>query len=81
MPRACPHHIENLDDTKTRFLVFLDQADGRDIGYTGGTAVMLRRTMAPTIGVGASDLLSIPDVASDLLLIRKGDADGSIGSP
>ena len=35
IPRAFPHHIENLEDEETHFLVFFDQAEVRDIGYTG----------------------------------------------
>ena len=59
IPRASPHHIENLDDAETRFLVFFDQAEGQDIGDPGGTAAVPRRTMAPPLGVDAGRLPQI----------------------
>jgi oxalate decarboxylase len=35
IPRAYPHHIENLTDSKLRFLIFFDTPDVQDIGFTG----------------------------------------------
>ena len=85
MPTSCRanyrHHIENLDDAETHFLVFFDQAEGQDIGHTGGTAAMPERTMAPTLGVGAGDLPRIPGVMGDLLIVRKQGAHTSAGDP
>ena len=36
VPRAYPHHIENIAAKEIRFLIFFDQGDTEDIGYTGG---------------------------------------------
>ena len=41
IPRAFPHHIENLEDEETHFLVFFDQA-------AGARHRLHRRRRAPT---------------------------------
>ena len=71
IPRAFPHHIENLEDEETDFLVFFDQAQVRDIGYTGGAGAYPRRILAPTLGMSAAALPSIPPMPSDLLIVEK----------
>jgi oxalate decarboxylase len=71
IPRAFPHHIENLEDEETHFLVFFDQAEVRDIGYTGGAGAYPRRILAPTLGLPAATLPSLPSMPSDLLIVEK----------
>jgi oxalate decarboxylase len=71
IPRAFPHHIENLETEETHFLVFFDQAQVRDIGYTGGAGAYPRRILAPTLGMPAAALPSLPPMASDLLIVEK----------
>jgi len=36
IPRAYPHHIENIGTDEIRFLIFFDRGNTEDIGYTGG---------------------------------------------
>ena len=71
IPRAFPHHIENLEDDETHFLVFFDQAEVRDIGYTGGAGAYPRRILAPTLGMPAEALPPLPPMPSDLLIVEK----------
>jgi oxalate decarboxylase len=71
IPRAFPHHIENLEDEETHFLVFFDQAQVRDIGYTGGAEAYPHRILAPTLGMPAAALASLPPMPSDLLIVEK----------
>ena len=71
IPRAFPHHIENLDDTETHFLVFFDQAQVHDIGYTGGAGAYPPRILAPTLGMSATGFPSLPPMPSDLLIVEK----------
>lgn len=71
IPKAYPHHIENLDDKETRFLIFFDQSMPEDIGYTGGIAAFPNRLVAPTVGCTLQTLPKIPCYASDLLLVGK----------
>ncbi len=71
IPRAFPHHIENLENEETHFLVFFDQAEVRDIGYTGSTGAYPPRILAPTLGMAAGDLPELPPMPDDLLLVKK----------
>lgn len=71
IPRAFPHHIENLQDEETHFLVFFDQAEVHDIGYTGGAGAYPRRILAPTVGLAADALPPLPAMPSDLLIVAK----------
>lgn len=71
IPRAFPHHIENLEEQETQFLVFFDQAEVHDIGYTGGAGAYPHRILAPTLGMPAAALPSLPPMPSDLLIVEK----------
>ena len=71
IPRGFPHHIENLEDTETHFLVFFDQAEVRDIGFTGSAGAYPRRILAPTLGMAAADLPQLPPMPEDLLIVDK----------
>jgi oxalate decarboxylase len=71
IPRAFPHHIENLGDEETHFLVFFDQAEVRDIGYSGSAGAYPPRILAPTLGMEAAALPVLPPMPSDLLIVEK----------
>lgn len=71
IPKAYPHHIENLGDEEIHFLIFFDQTMPQDIGYTGGLAAWPRRIVAPTLGCPEKDLPQIPAYPSDLLIVEK----------
>ena len=71
IPRAFPHHIENLEEEETHFLVFFDQAEVRDIGYTGGAGAFPTRILAPTLGIPAAEFPPLPAMPSDLLIVEK----------
>ncbi len=71
IPRAFPHHIENLEHEETRFLVFFDQAEVRDIGFTGGAAAYPRPILAPTLGITATTFPQFPPMPSDSLIVEK----------
>jgi oxalate decarboxylase len=71
IPPAFPHHIENLEDSETHFLVFFDQEVVTDIGYTGSAGAVPRRLLAPTLGMTADDLPDLPPMPSDLLIVGK----------
>lgn len=81
IPKAYPHHIENLAATggnaesELHFLIFFDKSVGNDIGYTGGISAFPRRIVAPTLGTTVSALPAYPDVAEDRMIVP--DARGS----
>jgi oxalate decarboxylase len=71
IPKAFPHHIENLNDDEVRFLIFFDQTMPEDIGFTGGLAAFPSRIIALTLGCTRETLPKIPAYPSDLLLVGK----------
>jgi oxalate decarboxylase len=71
IPRAYPHHIENLDGDEVRFLIFFDTPDVQDIGFTGAIPAFPQRIVGPTLGLSSEQLARIPQIPSDLLLVKK----------
>lgn len=71
IPRAYPHHIENLTDEEMRFLIFFDTPNVQDIGFTGAIPAFPDRVTGPTLGLSAEQVARIPRLPSDLLLVRK----------
>ncbi|MDX2080613.1 MAG: cupin domain-containing protein [Terrimicrobiaceae bacterium] len=71
IPRAYPHHIENLTDGEMRFLIFFDTPDVQDIGFTGAIPAFADRLTGPTLGLTAAQIARIPHLPADLLLVAK----------
>ena len=71
IPRAYPHHIEDLGSDPLHFLVFFDQANGGDIGYTGGISAFPRRIVAPALTSLDGTLPDLPDTPRDLAVVGK----------
>ncbi len=71
IPRAFPHHIENLGDEEMHFLIFFDQSEVHDIGYTGSAGATPRRILGPTLGLAADALPELPPMPADLLIVEK----------
>lgn len=71
IPRAYPHHIENLDGTEIRFLIFFDTPDVQDIGLTGAIPALPSGLVGPTLGIGADAVAKIPRLPADLLVVSR----------
>lgn len=71
IPRAYPHHIENLADSEMRFLIFFDTPDVQDIGFTGALPGFADRVLGPTLNLTADQVSRIPRRPADLLLVTK----------
>jgi oxalate decarboxylase len=71
IPKAYPHHIENLGSDELHFLIFFDRAIGEDIGYTGGIPAFPRRIVAPTLGMTAETLPRYPEAPADAMIVAK----------
>lgn len=71
IPRAYPHHIENLTDRELRFLIFFDTPDVQDIGFTGAIPAFAERITGPTLGLTQEQMGRIPRRPADLLLVEK----------
>ena len=71
IPRAYPHHIENLDGTEVHFLIFFDTPDVQDIGLTGAIPGFPINIVGPTLGIAGDQVARIPRLPSDLLLVGR----------
>jgi oxalate decarboxylase len=71
IPRAYPHHIENLTDSELRFLIFFDNPDVQDIGFTGAIPAFASRITGPALGLAADQVARIPKQPADLLIVSK----------
>jgi oxalate decarboxylase len=71
IPRAYPHHIENLTDGEMRFLIFFDTPDVQDIGFTGAIPAFPDRIVGPTLGLNSAQVALIPHRPADLLIVGK----------
>lgn len=71
IPRAYPHHIENLDDSEVHFLIFFDTPDVKDIGFSGAVPAFDNRIIGPTLGITADQTSHLPRHPSDVLLVGK----------
>ncbi len=71
IPRAYPHHIENLRDDEMRFLIFFDTPDVQDIGFTGAIPAFPGRLIGPTLSLSDAQVARIPRLPADLLLVNK----------
>jgi oxalate decarboxylase len=71
IPRAYPHHIENIGNEEVKFLVFFDQPIAGDIGYTGSFSAYSREVMAATLKCSPSQLSNVPFYPQDLLIVKR----------
>ncbi len=71
IPKAYPHHIENLENNETRFLIFFDHSTPQDIGFTGGFSAFPKRIVAPTLGITAKEFPNLLKYSSDKILVTK----------
>ena len=71
IPKAYPHHIENLNGTEIHFLIFFDTPDVQDIGLTGAIPGFPESLIGPTLGIAEDQVCQIPRLPSDLLLVGR----------
>ena len=71
IPRAYPHHIENLDGTEIHFLIFFDTPDVQDIGLTGAIPGFPKSIIGPSLGIAEEQVSRIPRLPADLLLVGR----------
>ncbi|KAK9693789.1 hypothetical protein K7432_013733 [Basidiobolus ranarum] len=71
IPRAYPHHIENIGEGDTHFLIFFDQNTPGDIGYKASISGYSRQTLAAAFGTNTQKLPKLPFTAHDPLLVQR----------
>jgi oxalate decarboxylase len=71
IPPAYPHHIENIGEGTTHFLIFFDRANPGDIGFRTLVGSFPREVLAATFGIPEPQLPLFPFTESDPLLVTR----------
>jgi oxalate decarboxylase len=71
IPRAYPHHIENIGTDEWHFLIFFDQPFPADIGYRASASAYSREVLAVAFNTHIDDLPQFPFTPADPLIVTK----------
>lgn len=71
IPKAYPHHIENLNNTDLHMLIFFDQPMPEDIGFTGSIKSFPDRVLASTMNGKQEMFASLPTYYKDSFIVEK----------
>jgi oxalate decarboxylase len=71
IPRAYPHHIENVGTDEWHFLIFFDQPTPADIGYRASISAYSREVLAATFNTHVEDLPKFPFTPADPLIVSR----------
>lgn len=71
IPKAYPHHIENLEGETLHLLIFFDQAMPKDIGFTGSVKSYSNETLASITGQPPELFEGLPKYYQDLFIVTK----------
>ncbi|MGB3480700.1 MAG: cupin domain-containing protein [Mycobacterium sp.] len=71
IPRAYPHHIENIGTEDWHFLIFFDQPFPADIGYRASASAYSRQVLAAAFNTHIDDLPQFPFTPADPLVVGR----------
>ena len=71
VPRAYPHHIENIGEDDINFLIFFDQPTPGDVGYRATATAFSREALAAGFGIRERDLPQFPFTPIDPLIVGR----------
>ena len=71
IPRAYPHHIENIGAEEIRFLIFFDRGNTEDIGYTGGLRAYSNEALGATFDCDPKFFEVLPPYSEDALIVGR----------
>jgi oxalate decarboxylase len=71
VPRAYPHHIENVGTDEWHFLIFFDQPTPADIGYRASASAYSREVLAAAFDTHIEDLPRFPFTPADPLIVDR----------
>ncbi|KAA0102273.1 cupin domain-containing protein [Mycolicibacterium sp. P1-18] len=71
IPRAYPHHIENIGHDDWHFLIFFDQPFPADIGYRASASAYSREVLAAAFDTHLDDLPTFPFTPADPLVVGR----------
>lgn len=74
IPKAYPHHIENLSDDVLEILVFFDQNMPADIGFSASVKSFSDEVISSVLGASEELVNKLPTYYSDLLIVKKVNA-------
>ena len=80
IPKAYPHHIENIDSSDLHILVFFDQAMPQDIGFSGSIKSFSDEILASVLHCPKELFEKLPTYYEDLFIVsKKNPLDPSLG--
>jgi oxalate decarboxylase len=71
VPRAYPHHIEDIGEDDINFLIFFDQPTPGDIGYRATASAFSHEALAAGFGIRERDLPQFPFTPIDPLIVAR----------
>jgi len=71
VPRAFPHHVEDIGEDDINFLIFFDQSTPGDVGYRATATAFSREALAAGLGVRERDLPQFPATPVDPLIVAR----------
>lgn len=71
IPKAYPHHIENIGREELHFLVFFDQNTPGDIGFSAGVRAYSNEVLGATLNVDEAMFKKLPNYHEDLLIVSR----------
>lgn len=71
IPKAYPHHIENLGNDDLHMLIFFDQPMPQDIGFSGSVKSFPDEVLSCSLGSKKELFESLPTYYSDLFIVDK----------
>jgi oxalate decarboxylase len=71
IPKAYPHHIENIGNDLLHFLIFFDQSIPEDIGFTGSIRSFPDEILSAILKVDTSFIQGLNKYYADLFIVDK----------
>lgn len=71
IPKAYPHHIENLGPGDLRILVFFDNAMPEDIGFSGSVKSFPVEVLSSSLKFPSEKINELPTDYADLLIVNR----------
>lgn len=71
IPKAYPHHIENMESSDLHILIFFDQSMPQDIGFTGSIKSFSDEVLSKTLDCKKEIFANLPTYYEDLFIVDK----------
>lgn len=71
IPKAYPHHIENLTSSELHLLIFFDQSMPQDIGFTGSVKSSSDEVLSGVMHCNKEVFEKLPTYFEDLFIVKK----------